>query len=104
VAAALDNKRLGKIDTWLMPLRQVRMQNAEGLEGLSPTERARKMVELNVEAGVNVLRSNPDVIEAVKERGLSVHGMVYDLAKGQLLPVDIQMKNEEARDAAFTVA
>ena len=104
VAAALDNKRLGKIDTWLMPLRQVRMQNAAGLESLSPTEKARKMVELNVEAGVNVLRSNPDVIEAVKERGLTVHGMVYDLAKGQLLPVELELKNEEARDAAFTVA
>ena len=84
VAAALGNKRLGKIDTWLMPLRQLRMQNAELLESLSESERPLKMVELNVRQGVKTLRENPDVIEAAKNRGLEVHGMIYDLSSGEL--------------------
>lgn len=104
VAAALDNKRLGTIDTWLMPLRKVRMDNASALESLGATEKAKKMVELNVQAGVEVLRSNPNVIEAAKERGLDVHGMVYDLAKGELYQVDVEEKFEQARPAAFSIA
>jgi carbonic anhydrase len=104
VAAALDNKRLGTIDTWLMPLRQVRMENSAELEGLGPADRARKLVELNVHQGVAVLKSNPNVIDAMKERGLDVHGMVYDLAKGELIPVDVPEKHEGSRASAFGIA
>lgn len=88
VAGALANKKLGKIDTWLMPLRALRMKHAAELEGLSEGEKTTRMVELNVRAGVECLQQNPDVIEAAKERGVEVHGMVYDLAKGEVFRVD----------------
>jgi len=104
VAAALDNKKLGKIDTWLMPLRKVRMDHAKTLEGLQGAEKARKMVDLNVQAGVEVLKSNPDVIEAMKERGLTVQGLVYDLAQGELVPVEHEDQTEEHRHGAFVIA
>lgn len=104
VAAALDNKKLGTIDTWLMPLRKVRMDHAKTLEGMQGAEKARKMVDFNVQASVEVLKSNPNVIEAMKERGLTVQGLVYDLAKGELVPVEHQDEKEESRHGAFTIA
>jgi len=108
VAAAMDNKKLGTIDTWLMPLRKIRMDNSKTMDGLEGTEKARKMVDLNVQAGVDVLRSNPDVIEAIKDRGLTVQGLVYDLASGELLPVDSTGNYEdvevEHRHGAFKIA
>lgn len=104
----MDNKKLGTIDTWLMPLRKVRMDNAKAIEGLDGAAKARKMVDLNVQASVDVLRSNPDVIEAIKERGLTVQGLVYDLASGELVPVDSTSNHEDAdqehRHGAFKIA
>lgn len=104
VAAALDNKKLGKIDTWLMPMRKVRMDNAKTLESLQGAEKARRMVDLNVQAGLEVLRSNPDVIDAMKERGLTVQGLVYDLAKGELVPVEAEDEKADHRHGAFSIA
>jgi len=106
VAAAMDNKRLGTIDTWLMPLRKIRMDNEKTMDGLEGADKARKMVDLNVQAGIDVLRSNPDVIEAIKDRGLTVQGLVYDLATGELLLVDSTGEDaaEEDRHGAFKIA
>lgn len=95
VAAALGNTRLGKIDTWLMPLRQLRMQHAKTLEALPEVEKGLKLVELNVRQGVETLRENPDVIDAAEKRGLQVHGMVYDLASGEVK----RLETEEPKEA-----
>ena len=61
IAAALDNKKLGLIDTWLMPLRTLRRENLSLLEGLTEKERGLKLVELNVRSGIKVLLENPTV-------------------------------------------
>ena len=86
VAAALGNGKLGLLDTWLMPLRQLRAANKAGWdkERLGDKERAVRLVEANVRQGVQTLKENADVIEAMKERGLVVHGLVYDIACGEL--------------------
>ena len=89
VAAALDNKKLGLIDTWLMPLRELRRQNLDLLQSLEPKAAALKLVELNVQMGVNVLMQNPVVIEAVADRGLAVHGVVYNVGSGELKELEI---------------
>lgn len=47
-------------------------------------KKAVRLAELNVEAGVQSLLSNFVVEEAVKERGLKVHGVVYDVACGKV--------------------
>ena len=103
VAAALGNKRLGKIDTWLMPLRQLRMQHSAELDKLSDEERGAKLVELNVRQGVESVRQNPDVIQAAKERGLEVHGLIFDLGSGVLKRVETGEETHvsEKRDSAF---
>ena len=90
VAAALGNSKLGIIDAWLTPIRKLRMQMAgmKGWEALDAKEKALRLVEANVRQGVQTLRENAEVIEARKERGLVVHGLIYDIANGELRELD----------------
>ncbi|KAI9765563.1 MAG: hypothetical protein M1840_007252 [Geoglossum simile] len=97
VNAALDNKKLGLIDSWLMPIRLLRRQHLDTLTNLADAERAVKLVELNVQQGVRTLRENASIIDAVCERGLQVHGMVYDVGTGTLRELDCQESEEDAR-------
>jgi carbonic anhydrase len=103
VAAALGNKKLGLIDTWLMPLRTLRRENLDLLNRLDEQQRSLKLVELNVRNGVRIIEENPDVIDAVTERGLKVHGLIYDVASGELKELDIQEDEEviKGRTTAF---
>lgn len=94
IAAALGNKKLGLIDTWLMPLRALRQENLSLLDNLNETEKGLKLVELNVRAGVKVLHSNPVVIDAMSERGLQVHGLIYNVGTGELRELDIEEEEE----------
>ncbi|KAK4145233.1 carbonic anhydrase [Dichotomopilus funicola] len=86
-AAALSQKRIGGVlDTWLTPLRAVLATHAEELEkvGEEDGKRATRLAELNVQAGVAVLMANAVVQEAIQERGLQVHGCLFDLASGRV--------------------
>ena len=106
VAAALGNKKLGLIDNWLLPLRTLRKDNLKMLESLPPQEAALKLVELNVQAGVKTLKENYTVLDAMSGRGLQVHGLIYDIAKGELNEVEIVDDDETTttRQKAFKVS
>ncbi len=84
--AALGDARIGGVlDTWLTPLRAVRASNREELEGVKDLgARAVRIAELNVQAGVGVLLANAVVADAVRERGLEVHGCLFDIASGRI--------------------
>jgi len=84
--AALGDARVGGvIDAWITPLRALRKANEAELEAITDSsKRAIKLAELNVEAGVNTLMNNFVVEEAIKDRGLKVHGVVYDIASGKV--------------------
>lgn len=103
VAAALDNRKLGVIDVWLQPLRTLRQQNIKMLEQLPEKERGLKLVDLNVRNSVSVVLQNPVVIDAMVERGLEVHGVIYDVGSGELNELDITEDDEivAERQAAF---
>ena len=88
VAGALANKPLGILDPWLVPLRQIRQQNLAWLESLSPANKAQRLSELNVLAGVKTLKEKGVVIDAIQRRGLQVHGLMYDVASGVLRELD----------------
>jgi len=104
VAGCLSNSKLGgPLDIWLQPMRTLREQHAEELDKLEDTERKNLLAKLNVQAGADNLRRMPTVIDAIKERGLEVHGVIYDLGSGILEEVDCSTPEDvaKAREACF---
>ena len=98
VAASLANNKLGIMDPWLQTIRTLRARHAGELARLGEGEqRARRLSELNVLNSLDVLRKNSTVIEAVKGRGLQLHGVMYDLASGRLETVDAKEGEAEAK-------
>ena len=84
VLAALNDLRLGLIDHWLSPIRELARDNAAELEAL-PDEAARldRLCELNVLRQVRNVADNPFVLEAwAAGAELSVHGWCYSIADG----------------------
>lgn len=84
--AALGDDDLGdSLNTWLAPLRELRRKHAAELEKLgSQDARANRLAELNVHQTMDAVKRNPTVMKAMKERGLTVHGLIYDIPTGQL--------------------
>jgi carbonic anhydrase len=105
-AAALGNTKLGLIDTWLLPLRALRKNNIKTLESMEAKDALLKLVELNVEQGVKTLKENHTILDAIAERGLQVHGIIYDIGKGEIRELDIQEDEETAsvRHKAYKVS
>ncbi|KAJ5168360.1 Carbonic anhydrase [Penicillium canariense] len=103
VAAAMGNKQLGILDPWLLPLRQVRERNLAVLQKLSPVEAAEKLAELNVRESLNVVTQKDVVLSAIQERGLQVHGLIYEVGSGVLRELDTSDSDEaiKARLVAF---
>lgn len=103
VNAALANGSLGLLDCWLAPVRRLREENKHHWEHLDAAERAVKLVEENVKAGVRTVRENAVVIEAERASGLKVHGCVYDVGTGLLkeLSCEEDKKEHENRVEAF---
>lgn len=89
VNATLGNGHLGILDVWLQPMRALREKHHEELSKMEKTQQMDRLARWNVQASVDVVKRIPTVIEAVKERGLEIHGLLYDLAKGELEEVDV---------------
>ncbi|KAI1200204.1 carbonic anhydrase [Nemania serpens] len=85
-AAALGEVRVGGVlDTWLMPLKALRDANKAELMAIEDEKaRAIRIAELNVEAGIKVLMANVSIQEAIHERGLEVHGILFDIGSGRI--------------------
>lgn len=94
--AALGDSRVGGVlDTWLTPLKKLRRENKVALEAITDqSARASRLAELNVAAGVETLLSNIVVEDAVNERGLLVHGVLFDISIGKLR--DLGVGNSKA--------
>lgn len=94
-AAALGDGRVGGVlDTWLTPLKKIKREHKAELEAIADAgERAIKLAELNVAAGIETLMSNVVVEDAVNERGLQVHGVLFDIPSGKLK--DLQIGNSK---------
>ncbi|KAA8572964.1 hypothetical protein EYC84_003511 [Monilinia fructicola] len=77
-AAALGGSRVGGVlDTWLAPLKALSSRR------------------LMSQKGVEVLMGNVVVEEAIRDRGLKVHGVVYDIACGKIRDLGVGNCNEE---------
>lgn len=98
-AAALANGKLGLLDTWLAPLKRLRAEHEAGWEkeGLSDKEKAVKLAEANVMEGVQTLKENAQVIEGMHERGVVVHGVIYDVGTGLLRELDTEEEEHKGK-------
>ncbi|KAL8733052.1 MAG: hypothetical protein Q9181_003736 [Wetmoreana brouardii] len=108
VNAALGQGKVGgTMDAWLMPLREIRAGlQAKGIfDGKDDKDKALTLVGANVQRGVDVVRKNPEVVKAMEERGVTVHGCIYDVGTGELMELDTGEGSEDLKQrmASFKV-
>ncbi|KAL4932170.1 carbonic anhydrase [Aspergillus undulatus] len=72
------------LESWLRPLKRVKEENWEELQGLPFEKAAVRLAELNVFKGVEVLREMDVVKEAMGKGELRVYGLIYDVGSGRL--------------------
>ena len=100
VAAAVDGKRLGLVDHWLHPIREVAHDHRHELAEI-PEARARlnRLCELNVIRQVRNVASDVFVQDAwARGQELSVHGWVYSIATGLVTDLNVTVDGPETID------
>lgn len=90
VKAAMEATDMGLINLWLRNIQDVYRLHKEELNAIADEEtRYKRLVELNVqEQCVNLLKTI-DVQQAFRERGLTIHGWVFDVKTGKLIDLKI---------------
>ena len=90
VKAAMQPKDMGILIPWLRNIRDVYRTHKVELNGIENEDtRYNRLVELNVqEQCVNLIKTAA-VQEAYKERGITVHGWVFDIHTGKLIDLKI---------------
>ncbi len=90
VKAAMQPKDMGILNPWLRNIRDVYRTHKAELNAIQDEEkRYERLVELNVqEQCVNLIKTAA-VQEAHNERGLIVHGWVFDIHTGKLIDLKI---------------
>lgn len=90
VKAAMQSSDLGILNPWLRNIRDVYRLHKDELNAISDEgARYNRLIELNVqEQCVNLIKTAA-VQQAHKERGLMVHGWVFDVHSGKLIDLKI---------------
>ena len=90
VKAAMQPQDMGILNPWLRNIRDVYRTHKDELNAIECEEaRYDRLVELNVqEQCINVIKLAA-VQEAYQERGISVHGWVFDIHSGKLIDLKI---------------
>ena len=94
VKAAMQSADLGILNPWLRNIRDVyRIHKTELNTITNEEEKYERLVELNVqEQCVNLIKTAA-VQKAFRERGLIVHGWVFDVHTGKLIDLKIDFDN-----------
>ena len=94
IAAAVSGKRLGLVDHWLHPIREVCKEHDAELSAIAdPKKRLDRLCELNVKRQVRNVASDVFVADAwARGQALSVHGWVYSLATGLVNDLDVTVQ------------
>jgi carbonic anhydrase len=93
VAASVSGGRLGLVDHWLHPIREVAHDHRQELAAI-PDEAARldRLCELNVVRQVRNVASDLFVQDAWgRGQPLTVHGWVYSIANGLVTDLDVSV-------------
>jgi carbonic anhydrase len=90
VKAAMESTDMGIMNLWLRNIQDVYRLHKDELIGIHDEDaRYKKLVELNVqEQCVNLLKTI-DVQQAYRERGIDIHGWVFDVHTGKLIDLKI---------------
>ncbi|MDZ7606737.1 MAG: carbonic anhydrase [Cyclobacteriaceae bacterium] len=90
VKAAMQSQDLGLLNPWLRNIRDVYRIHRDELNDIpDEEERYKRLVELNVqEQCVNVIKT-ASAQKAIRTRGLTVHGWVFDIHSGKLIDLKI---------------
>ena len=93
VKAAMQAVDLGILNPWLRNIRDVYRIHKDELNAISDeTLRYDRLVELNVqEQCINVIKT-ADVQKAIRQRGITIHGWVFDMRTGKLIDLKINFK------------
>lgn len=90
VKAAMQSSDMGILNPWLRNIRDVyRIHQAELDKIEDQNARYNRLIELNVQEQCINLVKTASVQEAYKERGLQVHGWVFDVHSGKLVDLNI---------------
>ncbi|MEQ9231190.1 MAG: carbonic anhydrase [Cyclobacteriaceae bacterium] len=90
VKAAMQSQDLGILNPWLRNIRDVYRTHKNELATITDEEeKYKRLVELNVqEQCINVIKT-AEVQRAYRDRGLLVHGWVFDIHSGKLIDLNI---------------
>ena len=90
VKAAMQSKDLGILNPWLRNIRDVYRIHKDELNLIKDEEkRYNRLVELNVqEQCVNTIKTAA-VQKAIREKGVTIHGWVFDIHTGELIDLKI---------------
>lgn len=90
VKAAMQSVDMGVLNPWLRNIRDVYRLHKDELNAITDEgKRYDRLVELNVqEQCINVIKT-ADVQRAYKERGIIIHGWVFDIRTGRLIDLKI---------------
>ena len=93
VKAAMQSEDLGILNPWLRNIRDVYRIHKKELNSIENEEKKYdRLVELNVqEQCVNLIKTAA-VQKASRERGLTVHGWVFDIHTGKLIDLKIDFE------------
>src|SRR5690606_948190 len=93
VKAAMQSADLGILNPWLRNIRDVYRLHKEELNNIEcDDKRYDRLVELNVqEQCVNLIKTAA-VQRANRDRGLEVHGWVFDVHSGKLIDLKIDFE------------
>jgi carbonic anhydrase len=97
VKAAMGHASHGLIDNWLRTLKDTQQYFARQLQPLDEEARFRRLVELNVIEQVYNLGKTSIVQQAWKKSSRpSIHGWVFNLSSGHILPQTGAIDNDDA--------
>ena len=104
VAAALSRNQFGIIDNWLSHIKDIYRLHAEKIDAINdPEKKADRLVELNVEEQVFNLCTSSIVQNAWKNgQPLAVHGMVINIASGELIDQNCTFTSNDSLGKVFS--
>ncbi len=101
VKAAIENHGMGLINKWLINIKDVYFKHKAELHHLEESEKINKLVELNIKEQVMNLAKTFIIQQAwAKHQKPTLHGWVYDVAKGILHPL-CKMEHDYPLDEVY---